>query len=190
MKIIGLTGGSGAGKSTVAEIIAGFDAEIIDADVIAREVVEPGKPAIKEIADEWHGVVTDDVLNRAALAKIVFNDERELHKLNTITHKYIIDEINARIKDFKGELFVIDAALLFESGLSDLCDITVSVIAQKEERIKRIIARDNLTRIQAEERINAQKSDDFYITNADFVIYNNKGEEDLKEEIKNIIIRS
>lgn len=190
MKIIGLTGGSGAGKSTVATMLAEFGAEVIDADVIARHVVEPGKPALKEISDEWSGVVSDDILNRAALAKIVFNDANQLHKLNTITHKYIIDEIKRQIKEFKGELFVIDAPLLFESGLSDLCDVTISVIAKRSERIKRIISRDKLTQTQAEERINAQKNDDFYITNADFVIYNNKSRKELEEEIKNIIVGS
>ena len=122
MKIIGITGGSGAGKSTVTKYFKKHDSEIVDADITAREIVKPGMPALKEIKKEWQSVVADDVLDRRALAKIVFNDECELHKLNTITHKYVIEEINKKIKESKKGIFIIDAIALFESGLSRLCD--------------------------------------------------------------------
>lgn len=187
MKIIGITGGSGAGKTTITEIFKRFGAEVLDADVVARQVVEPKKPALLEIQKEWDSVVANGVLNRKALAKIVFNDEVELHKLNSITHKYIIDEINERIKKSKAEIFVIDAIALFESGLFKMCDITVCVIADKETRIKRIMERDSLTRLEAEERINAQKDDSFYIENTDYTIYNNGAENDVEELIGRII---
>ena len=181
MKIIGVTGGSGAGKTTVTKHFEKYDAEIIDADVLAREIVDAGMPALDEIKKEWPGVVVGGVLDRKALAKIVFNDERELHKLNAITHKYVIDEINKRIDKSKKEIFVIDAIALFESGLAHICDATICVIADKSTRIKRIMERDGLTLKEAEERINAQKSDDFYKENADYVIYNNDDGSDLEE---------
>lgn len=181
MKIIGITGGSGAGKTTVTGHFKKYDAEIIDADVLAREIVNSGMPALEEIKKEWPDVVIDGVLDRRALAKIVFNDERELHKLNTITHKYVIDEINKRIDKSKKEIFVIDAIALFESGLADICDVTICVIADRDTRIKRIMERDGLTLQEAEERINAQKSDDFYKENADYVIYNNDDGSNLEE---------
>lgn len=187
MKIIGITGGSGAGKTTITEYFKEYDAEVIDADIIAKEIVSAGMPALEEIKKEWKDVVSDDVLDRRALAKIVFNDPTELHKLNSITHKYIIEEIKERIIKSTASVFIIDAIALFESGLSDLCDVTVGVIAEKSKRIERIMARDNLTRSQAEERINAQKSDSFYIENADFVIYNNENESDLKTSVGRII---
>ncbi len=181
MKIIGITGGSGAGKTTVSEHFKKYDAEIVDADILAREIVGRGMPALDEIKKEWQGVVIDGELNRRALAKIVFNDACELHKLNTITHKYIIDEINKRIKKSQKEIFVIDAIALFESGLAKLCDATICVLADKETRIKRIMERDALTQKEAQERINAQKSDDFYMTHSDYVIYNNDDGSSLKE---------
>ncbi len=187
MKIIGITGGSGGGKSTVTKIIEKYDAEILDADIVAKEVVEPGKPAFLEIKDEWPSVVLDGVLDRKALAKIVFNNADDLHKLNTITHKYVIEEIKNKINNSQAAIFVIDAIALFESGLADFCDVTICVIAKKEERIKRIMKRDNLTELEATERINAQKNDSFYIERSDFVIYNNEGQHNLEEEIGRII---
>ena len=187
MKIIGITGGSGAGKTTVTKYLKKCGAEIIDADITAREVVEKGKPALKKIEQEWKDVVVNGVLDRRALANIVFNDSHALHKLNTITHKYIIDEIKKGIKLSNAEIFVIDAIALFESGLAELCDITVCVIADKETRIKRIMARDELTKSEAMDRINAQKNDDFYKENADFTIYNNDNESNLEEIIERII---
>jgi len=119
----------------------------------------------------------------------VFNDAEELHKLNTITHKYIVEEIKQRIKKSKAPIFIIDAIALFESGLSDLCDVTVCVTADKDVRLKRIMARDGLARIEAEERINAQKSDDFYKEKADFVILNNETESNLEEVADRIVKR-
>ena len=187
MKIIGITGGSGAGKTTITEIFKEYGAEVLDADVIARQVVGPDSPALLEIQKEWNGVVAHGKLDRKALAKIVFNEESQLHKLNSITHKYIIDEIERQIENSKAPFFVIDAIALFESGLGDLCHVTVCVIADKEVRIERIMKRDSLTRLEACERINAQKDDSFYIENADYTILNNDGAENAKEIIGRII---
>lgn len=187
MKIIGITGKSGAGKTTVTKYLKKYDTEIIDADIIAREIVKSGMPALAEIEKEWEDVVENGALNRRALAKIVFNDARQLHKLNTITHKYIVEEIKQRIKKSNAEIFIIDAIALFESGLSDLCDVTVCVTANKDTRLKRIMARDNLAKVEAEDRINAQKSDEFYENRADFVIYNNETESNLEEVADRII---
>ncbi len=177
MKVIGVTGGSGGGKTTVTKIFKKNGAYVVDADVVAREVVSPGMPALLEIASQWD-VVRDGVLDRKALAKIVFSDSQELHKLNRIVHKYVIDDIKSQLERCEKEVFVIDAIALFESGLADICDVTIAVIADKDLRCKRIMARDNLTRDEAMMRINAQMDDEFYIKNADFVIYNNDNESD------------
>lgn len=184
MKIIGVTGGTGGGKTTITEKMKAYGAEVCDADVVARKVVEPGKAALSEIAAEWD-VVHSGVLDRKALAKIVFTDENELHKLNGIVHKYVIEEIKSQIASCKEEIFVIDAIALFESGLADICDVTVAVIADRNIRCERIMTRDGLSREEAVMRINAQKSDEFYIERADFVIKSDNGVKD--EEIGRII---
>ena len=184
MKIIGVTGGTGGGKTTATKIMESMGAYIVDADVVARDIVAPGKPALLEIAAEWD-VVQDGTLDRKALAKIVFTDEAQLHKLNAITHKYVIEEIKSQLANCKNDIFVIDAIALFESGLSDICDVTVAVIADCDIRCERIMARDGLTRDEAMMRINAQKSDSFYKERADFVVYSNDGVDE--EEIGRII---
>lgn len=184
MKIIGVTGGTGGGKTTATKIMESMGAHIVDADVVARKIVEPKMPALSEIAAEWD-VVQDGTLDRKALAKIVFTDEAELHKLNAITHKYVIEEIKSQLANCKKDIFVIDAIALFESGLSDICDVTVAVIADCDIRCERIMARDGLTRDEAMMRINAQKSDSFYKERADFVVYSNDGVDE--EEIGRII---
>lgn len=171
-KIIGITGPSGAGKSTVSAYFKRNGAHIIDADIVAREVVLPGKPALIEIKNEWPEAVIDGILDRKVMARIAFGSDAELHKLNSITHKYIIDEIKEEIEKSDSTVFVIDAIALFESELIDLCDVTIAVIADKEIRVLRIMARDNLTRDEAESRVNAQKSDKFYTDRADFAIEN------------------
>lgn len=184
MKIIGVTGGTGGGKTTITKIMESYGACVVDADVVARKVVEPKGPALLEIAAEWD-VVSGGVLDRKSLAKIVFSNKEELHKLNTIVHKYVIEEIKKAIVQCEAEFFVIDAIALIESGLSSMCDVTVAVIADKDVRLERIMARDNLTEKEALMRINAQKSDSFYIENCDFVIYNNNGVDE--KEIGRII---
>ena len=184
MRIIGVTGGTGGGKTTITKIMEKYGAQICDADVVARKVVEPGQPALCEISGMWN-VVHDGVLDRKALAKIVFSDEKELHKLNGIVHKYVIEEIKKELAECRQNVFVIDAIALFESGLSDMCDATVAVIADKSIRCQRIMERDGLTYDEALLRINAQKNDEYYIENADFVIYNNNGVDD--REIGRII---
>ena len=170
MRIIGITGGSGAGKSTVAKIFESMGAEVADADEIYRRVTGKGSASLCEIKNVWPKAVKNGELDRKVLAAIVFNSEAELHKLNSITHKYVIDEIKAMIEKSTAEIFVIDAIALFESGLFRLCHKTLAVVAQKGTRIARIMARDGLTKSEALMRINAQKSDTFFTENADYTI--------------------
>jgi len=186
MKILGITGGSGTGKSTVSRMLEEKGFYIIDADKVAREIVEVGMPALAEIK-EYFGesvIKEDNSLDRRALAGIVFNDKNSLAKLNEITHKYITEEIDKRLSEFGGEWAVIDAPLLFESGIGDKCDLILSVVADYDVRKERIIKRDSLSQQQAEQRINAQKDKQFYIEKSDFVIENNGSEYELKREVE------
>ncbi len=188
-KIIGLTGGSGAGKSTVSKLFCSLGAHTVDGDVVARRVVEKGKPALIEITEVFGtGVLQPDgSLNRAALAKIVFSDPADLHKLNRITHKYISEEIMHEIERFEKTVFVIDAAALFESGLDAICDVTVCVTADEEIRLGRIMARDGLTKERAKARIQAQKSEAFYREKCDFEIRNNGDQAALSASVTEIM---
>ncbi len=188
-KIIGLTGPSGAGKSTVSAMFSKRGAYVIDADCVARRVVEKGMPALLEITQEFGtGVLLQNgELNRKALAKIVFSSPEDLHKLNEITHKYIIAEIKREMEESSHAVFVIDAAALFESGLDSICDCTVSVTAEREVRIARIMARDGLTVQEATARIGAQQPDDFYISRSDYHLENNEEPDALLARVNQIL---
>ncbi len=187
-KIIGLTGGSGTGKGAVSNILARKGAFPIDADEIYKRTIKPGMPALNEIKEAFgEGVISENgELNRAALANIVFNSEQALHKLDSITHKYIIAEIEKEIKNHPEGLIIIDAPTLFESGLSKICDKTIGVLAKLDLRIKRITDRDGLSYEKAKERILAQKENSFYEENCDYIIENNDSLEMLEKAVLRI----
>ncbi len=188
-KIIGLTGQSGAGKSTVSQMFAKQGCHSIDTDKVARAVVEPGKPALTEITKHFGtGVLKEDgTLNRPTLATIVFSDPAELDKLNRITHKYITEEVKKQIASCGKDVVIVDAPALFESGIDAMCDFVVSVLAEEEIRIQRIMKRDALSREKAEERIRAQKDDDFFRSRSDFVLENNGFPDALEEIVRGIL---
>lgn len=188
-KIIGLTGPSGAGKSTISAILQEAGAHVIDGDIVARRVVEKGKPALIALTETFgaHILLEDGALDRKALAKIAFSTPENLHKLNQITHKYIIAEIKREIEESACSVFVIDAAALFESGLDGICHKTVSVTAERSVRIGRIMARDGLTVDEATARIDAQQPDDFYISKSDFHVENTGAKDALSAQVNQIL---
>ncbi|MBQ2695797.1 MAG: dephospho-CoA kinase [Clostridia bacterium] len=186
--VLGLTGGSGCGKSLAASFLKKHGAEIIDADKIAREILEPGKPALKEIVEAFGGVLLPDgSLNRKKLGNLVFSDEDSLHRLNAITHTYIIDEIKKAVNASQNSFIVIDAPLLLECGLDSLCTACVCVLADKELRKARIMTRDNLTEQEAENRIASQKDDGYYKSRCKFFIENNGDAASLEQSITHIL---
>ncbi|MBQ4087812.1 MAG: dephospho-CoA kinase [Clostridia bacterium] len=186
--ILGLTGQSGAGKSTVGKIMEQKGACVIDCDKLARLVVEPGKPALSEIREAFGSEVInpDGTMNRAKVASIVFHDENARHILNRITHKYIEEETDRIINTCPNRVVVIDAPVLFESEIYKKCEKTVCVLADCETRILRIMNRDGLTREKAEERIFAQRDDDYFIEKCDFVIYNNGDGSNLEPAVASV----
>lgn len=191
MFIIGLTGPTGAGKSTVGGILneAGF--YHIDGDKTSRDVTVKGSPALDEIKNAFgEGVISSDgSLDRKMLGSIVFSDKDKLNLLNKIIHKYITQNVKQKFKEleksgYKGA--VIDGAALYESGISSLCDKIIAVISSKERRLKLIMERDNITEAEAQKRIAAQKSDEFYTKGADYIIYNTGTAEDLRIKAKEL----
>ncbi len=178
MLIIGLTGGSGCGKGYVAKLLAKEGIMSIDTDAVYHDMCFRGTPCMQELEGHFGSGIflAGGALNRKALGDIVFADMKKLTLLNQITHKYILAKCERWLElcrscgDYAA---VIDAPVLFESGFDKHCDFIVSVIADKEERIKRITSRDNITKTAAEARINGQKSKEFYIENSDYILYNN-----------------
>lgn len=162
MRIIGLTGGIASGKSTVARMLVEKGAYVIDADELAREVVEPGREAWQEIVD-WFGkgiLQADGSIDREKLAEIVFNDRKKLRKLNSIVHPRVGKQLLVRTAEI-GEknpdaIIVYDVPLLIEAGMADIVDIVLLVYVPPEIQIERQQKRDGISRTAAETRLRAQ----------------------------------
>lgn len=186
--IIGITGGSGTGKTTVSNILRGFGIEIVDGDRVSRLITAPGEAALSEITEEFGAEVllTDGSLNRRWLGEIVFSDKEKLKKLNSITHKYIKQYFLERVADKKSEIIGFDGAALFESGMDKLCDFVIGIIADEDVRIQRIVKRDGISAENAKKRLLSQKNNEFYIENCDFLVYNNSNEENLKKQLTEV----
>ena len=176
--VVGLTGQTGAGKSTVSRIFAENDFSIINADIVARQVMEKGSPCLAEVAEMFGNDIlkADGSLDRKKLAGIVFCNKSKLEILNTITYPYITSEILCQINALSGmgkDFILLDAPTLFESRTDDFCEIIISVLADSEIRKQRIINRDNITPEQAQNRINSQLDEEYFISHSDYTINNN-----------------
>lgn len=184
--IIGITGGSGTGKTVVSSHFENFGFLVIDSDEVAHKVMDKESPCLNEVAEifGYKYLNEDKTLNRKKLGEKVFNDKTELENLNKITHKYITKEIEFLSKS--STFVVIDAPLLIESGLDKICDKTVFVSCPKDIRVQRIMLRDGISKEYALARINAQKEDDFYRKNCDFEIIND-GKNDISLKIEEIL---
>ncbi len=180
MIVIGLTGNIGSGKSTVTRHLKELGAQIIDADLVARQVVLPGTPALREIADHFGPEVLDTGggLDRKKMGSIVFTNMKAMEKLNNITHPKIKAEINRQIELCKKEnknvpgVLVVDAALLIEVGLEKNADEIWVVKIDRDKQVGRLAARDGLTPVEALKRISAQLPQDEILKFATRVIDN------------------
>lgn len=191
MKIIGVTGSSGAGKDTLCEILENkYNAEIVDADKIAKELSKKGTMYLKSIVDCFGSKIVNrqGELNRKKLASIIFEDEKKREELNKLTFIYVVDEIKRRISKLKKDIIVVNAPLLFESNLNQICDFVIAIIADRDIQIERIMKRDNLTKEAAEKRLNMQNSNEYFEENADYIIHNKENLKDLEKQLKKIKI--
>lgn len=194
MKILGITGSSGAGKSTFCKFLSEKEEfKVIDADKVSKELAVPGNEYLDAIKNTFGEeiLLEDGNLNRKLLASKIYNNKEEQEKLNSLTVKYILKEIYSRMKkiiDPKVKYIAVDAPLLFETGFDKVCDYVVSLIADKDLQIERICQRDNIDYETAVSRLNSQKSDSFYTENADFVIMSGKNC-NLKEEANKLLIK-
>lgn len=191
MKIVGLTGGIGSGKSTVARLLAERGARLIDADLLAREVVEPGRPAWEDIVREFGKEILnpDQSLNREKLAALVFADEQKRARLNQITHPRIGDEMLKRLQKFReegAEVALIDAALLLESPGTNWIRPVIVVAADEQTRIQRVCKRDGVGEEEVRKRLRAQWSDEERAKRADFVIDNSGDLKALEKRVEEV----
>ena len=175
MRVIGLTGKTGAGKSTVAAFLKEKGCFIIDGDKIARDILLPGEPAVRELADVFGEdiILPDGNIDRKKLAARAFANTESTDMLNRITHPRITEHfIKERDSAEKNgyKIAVIDAAALLESDCKKLCSFFVVVTAPEEIRLERILKRDGITKKQALTRIKAQKSDEYYFSQADYIV--------------------
>ncbi len=181
MTVIGITGGTGAGKSTALKALETLGAFSIDCDAVYHELLNTSVELLDEIASAFPGVVGKTrKLNRKKLGKVVFSSPEKLEILNGIAHKYVkasVDETLSELESSGSDLAAIDAIALLESGLGDLCTFKVAVIAPVEIRKARIIKRDKINALYAASRVNSQKPDSFFIENCDYTLVNDFSDE-------------
>ena len=190
--IIGLTGQTGAGKSTVRDIFKEKGAAVIDADSVAHDITDNDLDCIYDIVSRFSCLVLNEKgkINRKALGRRVFSDPKELAALNKIIFPYILKAIEHEVLGHiaKGtENIVIDGATIIESGCGKMCDVLVSVVAEEETRKTRIIKRDGITKADAERRVSAQKPEEFYTENSDFIIRNDSTPAELERNVNSVL---
>ena len=191
MKIIGITGGTGCGKTTALETLKDFGALVIDCDALYHELLESSTELINEIDKYFPGAVTDGVLDRKALGAVVFTDEEALRDLNIITHKSIHLELRRRLREWAmqgGTLAAVDAIELFSSGIAKRCCATVGVIADREVRLRRIQQRDGISLEYAMMRVNAQRPNEYFEERCDYILQNNGTREEFSDCCLNLFL--
>lgn len=171
--IIGLTGPTGSGKSSVKAVAESLKIKVVDCDILARKAVEPGTKGLNAVAEVFGNEVLnrDGTLNRKKLAAIAFSSKEKTCLLNKTLFPHILDLAKGEIEENVDIIF--DAPTLFESGLNEICDKTIAVLADEEIRLERIIGRDNLTEQEALLRMSAGKGDEYYKQKADYILFNN-----------------
>lgn len=189
LSVIGITGGTGCGKTTALNCLEELGALIIDCDAVYHELLANSSEMLGDIEAAFPGTVTDGALDRKALGARVFSDDGKLKQLNTITHGYISRAVRQRLMDWAlsgGTVAAIDAIALIESGLGKLCGAVVGVTADSDKRIARIMQRDGISYEYAAMRVSAQKPNEFFEQNCTYVLENNGSAEEFENECKNL----
>lgn len=193
-EIIGLTGPTGAGKSTARNIFKECGYSVIDADVFAHQLYDTNIDCLVAVVDHFSCLVLNDKgkINRKALGRIVFSNPTELQNLNKIIFPYLrkalIREVRNMLPNSEHGV-VIDGATIIESKCSDMCSNIISVVADEKIRMNRIMERDNISIWEAGKRISAQQMESFYTDNSDYVIKNEGSKQEMEREIKYILGR-
>ena len=192
---IGLTGGIGSGKSSVSALFSDWGSYIFDADSVAKEILNHNETAQGEIIAEFGTDVLDgkNSIDKQKLARVAFQDENHQLRLNTIIHPYVFSEIDSKfdiiLAKKEHDIFVVDAALIYESGADTHMDYVIVVTSHLRLRTQRVMERGGLTREEFLDRVDLQWPDEDKVHMADFVIHNNGTKKDLLEESKKVFDR-
>lgn len=191
MKIIGLTGGIASGKSTVSNMLRELGAVVIDVDLVGRDVVSQGGAAYNKIVENFGReiLLPDGNINRKKLGNIVFSDPEKLKLLNQITHPEIINKVNEMIAEEEKankEVVVVDAAILIEMGINKHVDCVWLVVVDKETQLDRLMERDHLSCSDAQNRMNAQITNEQRMKYADVVIDNTQPVDEVRDQVKEL----
>ena len=179
--ILGITGGTGCGKTTLLKVIEEKGGLVLDCDAIYHQLLTRDDQLLNAIEARFPGTVENGVLQRKKLGSIVFSDENALMDLNKITHGAIKAEV-LRLLETAPKLAAIDAIALFEGGLADLCDLTVAVTAPADVRVQRLMKRDNISEDYARSRIAAQHDETWFREKCDWTLENNGTEVQFREK--------
>ena len=192
MKKIGLTGTTGSGKGLVGRLLRSFGCFVIDTDALYHGLISSDSALSREIISRFGKEVALESggVFRPNLAKIVFSDPQALSDLNTIAHSYVVrecDNIISGLPEGSFDIVVIDAPQLFEAHMDEICDATVAVVSDVNTRLERICARDSISREQAQARIDAQHTDEFFLAACDYVIHNDSDAARLLVRVKSVL---
>ncbi len=194
MKIIGITGPSGSGKGICCEYFRSIGIPCIDTDQVYHDLLLPPSECARELALRFGQNILkeDQTVDRQKLAAIVFSDAsgKAVEDLNHISHKYVKEKTLSLLDEFQKQsqrAAVVDAPLLFEAEFDKFCDFSIAVLANRERRLDRIMKRDTLSREKANARLAAQKNDDFYISKANHVLYNDGKRDELYSLLSSIL---
>jgi len=179
--IIGITGGTGCGKTTLLEVIGQLGGKVLDCDAIYHRLLQTDDGMLAALQKRFPTAFSEGKLDRKALGKLVFADAAALRELNKITHAAVRAYVERALEREQG-LVGIDAIGLFESGLASLCDVTVAVTAPEESRLQRLMAREGISEEYALSRIRAQKSNEQFAALCDHTLVNDGSKEQFREK--------
>ena len=185
MKVIGVTGGTGCGKTSVLRMMERLGCFAIDADEVYHRLLKYSDDMRTALQQAFPTAVSENGdLNRVILGNIVYNDDVKMKQLRDITHPFVIKEVEHILdvgRKHNASMAVIDAVFLIESGLDQLCDLTVGIVANREVRKRRIMFRDGITEEQANQRIDAQPDEQFYRDHCDYILDNSRDDNSIHD---------
>ena len=192
--VIGLTGGIASGKSTISSILKAVGWPVIDADLIARQIVMPGSKGLEQIVNRFGPQMlnSDGTLDRKKLGKTVFDDPKKLSDLDKIEHPLIQEAIDSQLDEFKKQhlpVVVLDVPLLFETGMDEECDLTVLAVVDQATQLKRLVKRDQISKMDAVKKISSQMSLKEKMQRADVIIDNNGTLEQTRSQVAELVDR-